>query len=77
MTCGETAALILQEDVDIGMNRSTDGGQSWEPMKVIMDMGEWGGKPQNQNGIGDPAILVDRTDKYHLGSSHLGAWPPW
>ncbi len=42
------------------MNRSTDGGQSWEPMKIIMDMGEWGGKPQNQNGIGDPAILVDR-----------------
>lgn len=49
----------LQEDIDIGMNRSTDGGQSWEPMKVIMDMGEWGGKPQGENGIGDPAILYD------------------
>lgn len=53
-------SVDLQEDVDIGMNRSIDGGQSWEPMKVIMDMGEWGGKPQTQNGIGDPSILVDR-----------------
>ena len=49
----------LQEDIDIGINRSTDGGQTWEPMKVIMDMGEWGGKPQSENGIGDPAILLD------------------
>lgn len=50
----------LQEDVDVGMNRSTDGGQTWEPMKVIMDMGEWGGLPNDQNGIGDPSVLVDR-----------------
>lgn len=53
-------SVDLQEDVDVGMSRSTDGGQSWEPMKVIMDMGEWGGKPQEENGIGDPSILVDR-----------------
>jgi len=53
-------AVDLQEDVDIGMNRSTDGGDTWEPMKVIMDMGEWGGLPNEQNGIGDPAVLVDR-----------------
>lgn len=52
-------AVDLQEDVDIGLNRSTDGGVTWGPMKVIMDMGEWGGLPQEQNGIGDPAILVD------------------
>jgi sialidase-1 len=51
----------LQEHVDIGMSRSTDGGESWEPMKVIMDMGEWGGKPQNLNGIGDPSILYDHN----------------
>lgn len=54
-------SVDLQEDVDVGMNRSTDGGRTWEKMKVIMDMGEWGGLPQNQNGIGDPAILVDKT----------------
>lgn len=51
--------IDLQEDIDIGMSRSTDGGQSWEPMKIIMDMGEYNGLPQGQNGIGDPAILVD------------------
>lgn len=50
----------LQEDIDIGMSRSTDGGLTWQPMRVIMDMGTWGGKPQIENGIGDPAILVDR-----------------
>jgi len=53
-------SVDLQADVDVGMNRSKDGGQTWEPMKVIMDMGEWGGKPQDENGIGDPAVLVDR-----------------
>lgn len=55
----KNSAVDLQEDVDIGMNRSTDGGETWSPMKVIMNMGEWGGLPQEQNGIGDPAILVD------------------
>jgi sialidase-1 len=49
----------LQEDIDIGMSRSTDGGQTWEPMKVIMDMGEWGGRPERLNGTGDPCILYD------------------
>lgn len=53
-------SVDLQADIDVGMNRSTDGGQTWEPMKVIMDMGEYGGKPQDENGIGDPTVLVDR-----------------
>lgn len=51
----------LQEDIDIGMSRSTDGGCTWEPMRVIMDMGEFGGLPQNLNGTGDPSILYDHT----------------
>lgn len=51
--------IDLQEDIDIGLSRSTDAGQSWQPMKTIMDMGEYNGLPQGQNGIGDPAILVD------------------
>lgn len=54
-------SVDLQADVDVGMSRSTDGGTTWEPMKVIMDMGAFGGKPQDQNGIGDPSILVDRN----------------
>ncbi len=51
----------LQEDIDIGMSRSTDSGQSWEPMRVIMDMGEYGGRSQRLNGIGDPCVLYDHT----------------
>ena len=49
----------LPNDIDVGMSRSTDGGQTWEPMKVIMDQGDdpdW-----RYDGIGDPAILVDRN----------------
>jgi len=49
----------LQEDIDIGMSRSTDGGQTWQPMRVIMDMGEYGGRSQRLNGAGDPCVLFD------------------
>lgn len=51
----------LQENIDIGLSRSTDGGQTWEPVRVIMDMGEYGGLPQEQNGISDPGIVVDQN----------------
>ena len=51
----------LQEDIDVGMSRSTNGGQTWEPMKVIMDMGEFGGLSDSRNGIGDPSVLVDKN----------------
>ena len=50
----------LQEDIDIGLSRSTDGGQTWEPVKVIMDMGEYGDLPQEQNGCSDPGIIIDQ-----------------
>ena len=49
----------LPGDIDVGMSRSTDGGRTWEPMKVIMDLGDdpaW-----RYDGIGDPAILVDKN----------------
>jgi sialidase-1 len=49
----------LQEDIDIGLSRSTDGGRTWEAPRVIMDMGEQGGLPQEQNGCSDPGIVVD------------------
>lgn len=55
------SSVDLQAHVDVGMSRSTDGGQTWEPMKVIMDMGTYGGLPQDENGIGDPAVLVDKN----------------
>ena len=48
----------LPGDIDVGMSRSTDGGRTWEPMKIIMDMGN---DPQwKYEGVGDPAILVDQ-----------------
>lgn len=48
----------LPGDINVGMSRSTDGGQSWEPMQVIMDMGN---DPKfSYDGIGDPSVLVDR-----------------
>lgn len=51
----------LQENIDVGMSRSTDGGQTWAPTKVIMDMEKYNGLPEDLNGIGDPAVLVDHN----------------
>ncbi len=53
------AGRDLQEDIDIGLLRSTDHGQTWEPQRVIMDMHEYGDLPQEQNGCSDPGIVVD------------------
>ena len=50
----------LQEYVEIGLSRSTDGGQTWEKMRIPMAFGEYDGLPKAQNGVGDPAILVDK-----------------
>lgn len=49
----------LQGHMDIGLSRSTDGGNSWEPMRIVLDMGEWGGLPEKFNGVSDANILVD------------------
>jgi sialidase-1 len=53
------AGRDLQEDIDIGLLRSVDAGQTWEPQRVIMDMHEYGDLPQEQNGCSDPGIIVD------------------
>lgn len=53
------SSIDLQEHIDIGLSRSTDGGQSWEKMRLPMAFGEFDGLPSAQNGVGDPAILVD------------------
>ena len=50
----------LQGHMDIGLSRSTDGGKTWEAPRPIMDMGEFRGLGQDQNGCSDPNILVDR-----------------
>lgn len=49
----------LPANIDVGMSRSTDGGRTWEPMKIIMDMGP----PHENNGIGDPSVLFDPVTK--------------
>lgn len=54
-------SVDLQEYVEIGLSRSTNGGRSWEKMRIPMSFGEEGGLPRAQNGVGDPAILVDRS----------------
>ena len=48
-------ARDLPGNIDVGLSRSTDGGRTWAPMKIIMDMGA----PHENNGVGDPAILFD------------------
>ena len=49
----------LPGNIDVGMSRSTDGGRTWSPMKVIIDMGA----PHENNGVGDPCILFDPATK--------------
>ncbi|BDD12237.1 hypothetical protein FUAX_46690 (plasmid) [Fulvitalea axinellae] len=51
----------LPNPVDVGMQRSEDGGRTWSPMQVVMDMGNDDEEGAFGNGIGDPAILVDKT----------------
>lgn len=53
------SSVDLQENVDVGLSRSTDGGKTWEKMRLPLAFGETGGLPAAQNGVGDPSILVD------------------
>ena len=50
----------LQGHMDIGLSRSTDGGETWALPVPIMDMKKFGGLPEDQNGCSDPNILIDR-----------------
>lgn len=50
----------LQGDIDVGLSRSADGGQTWQPMRVIIDMGAYGGLDEAQNGVGDPGLVIDQ-----------------
>jgi sialidase-1 len=47
----------LPAKIDVGVSRSTDGGQSWEPMRTVITMAN---DPRYaSDGVGDPAVLVD------------------
>ncbi len=74
----------LQGHIDIGVSRSLDGGITWLPMEVAIDMGEYGGLPQKFNGVSDPNILLDENtgDIYVAGLwmygviDETGTWYP-
>lgn len=53
----------LPADIDVGMSRSTDGGKTWEPMRIIMDFGDEINKDARGNGIGDPLVVYDPNTK--------------
>lgn len=53
------SSVDLQEHIDIGLSRSTDGGKTWKKMRLPLAFGEYDGLPAAQNGVGDPSILVD------------------
>lgn len=53
------SSVDLQEHIDIGLSRSTDGGKTWEKMRLPLAFGEYDGLPAAQNGVGDPSILID------------------
>ena len=53
------SSVDLQEHIDIGLSRSTDGGKTCEKMRLPLAFGEYDGLPAAQNGVGDPSILVD------------------
>ena len=72
----------LQEYVDVGLSRSTDKGQTWEKMRLPLSFGEYDGMPKAQNGVGDPAILVDKVTgtiwviaAWTHGMGNGRAWP--
>ncbi|MEI6755124.1 MAG: sialidase family protein [Paludibacter sp.] len=49
----------LQGNINIGLSRSTDGGNTWQPMQIVLDMKTWGGLPEKYNGVSDACILSD------------------
>lgn len=51
----------LQQHIDIGLSRSTDGGRTWQRMRLPLSFADEGSLPAAQNGVGDPSILYDHT----------------
>ncbi|MBL9164318.1 MAG: exo-alpha-sialidase [Planctomycetaceae bacterium] len=49
----------LPGDIDIGVMRSSDDGQTWSPMQLVLDFDRQE-KGASGNGVGDPAVLVDQ-----------------
>ena len=49
----------LPADIDVGLLRSTDGGETWSKLQKILDFDAMV-EGSKGNGVGDPTILVDR-----------------
>ncbi|AEV99133.1 sialidase [Niastella koreensis] len=79
------SARDLQGNIDIGVSRSTDGGNTWLPMQIAIDMGKWGGLPEKFNGVSDANVLVDKNTGaifiaglwMHGVLSEEGIWVEW
>ncbi|MCB9208470.1 MAG: exo-alpha-sialidase [Ignavibacteriales bacterium] len=52
----------LQGDIDIGISRSTDNGETWEPMRIALNMKNWGNLPEKFNGVSDASLIVDKNN---------------
>lgn len=52
----------LQGDIDIAINRSEDGGRTWQPIQRVLNQGTYGNLPKKYNGVSDGNILVDQTN---------------
>lgn len=75
------SSVDLQEHIDVGLSRSVDKGQTWGKMRIPLHFGEYGGLPAAQNGVGDPAILVDKKNgtiwviaAWAHGMGNMRAW---
>jgi len=51
-------------DIDIVLKRSSDNGQTWDPMQLVQD--EWDA-PTSKAWIGNPTPVVDLLDPKHPG----------
>lgn len=61
----------LQGNIDIALNRSFDGGATWQPTQIVLDQKNWGNLPEKFNGVSDACILVDdRTGAIYVA----GLW---
>ena len=67
----------LPGNIDVGMMRSTDNGETWGSMKTILD---FDAKVPNSrgNGVGDPTVLVDqRTGRIIVAALHSQGNRAW
>lgn len=73
----------LQGNMDIALNRSFDGGLTWQPTQIVLDQKNWGNLPEKFNGVSDACILTDdRTGTIYVAGlwmhgvldSNTGKW---